>query len=177
MDTGQDFLRAQLNNAISQHQALVTSIRDHAEQADDPQYRRLCERHIPGIEKHQTMLEAYGMSIGCEDGSGLKNVLGSVLGKARDAVDAMRGTDFLRVVGDIVMIRQSQDTFATFAIAGERLGDARLAELGRAGEKEHDAVQREFNAFCADSFVQHVQGTVVTGSERDSASTRSGVTA
>ncbi|WP_411279918.1 hypothetical protein [Gemmatimonas sp.] len=171
MDTGSDFLRAQLNNAISQHHALVVSVRDHAEQADDPEYRRICERHLPGLENHQEMLQAYGTSIGSEGGSGLKNILGSALGKARDAVDAMRGTDFLRVVGDIVLIRQAQDTFATFAIAGERLGDARLAELGRMGEKEHDAVQREFNAFCADSFVQHVQGTMATGrGDRESAS-------
>lgn len=173
MEQGTDFLRAQLNNAIAQHHALVISLRDHAEQADDPQYRRLCEQYLPRLEKHQEMLEAYAASIGSEGGSGLKNVLGSVLGKARDAVDALRGTDFLRVVGDIVMIRQSQDTFATFAVAGERLGDARLAELGRTGEKEHDAVQRDFNALCAGLFVQHVQGTVATNSgDRESAAAR-----
>lgn len=173
MDTGRDFLRAQINNAISQHNNLLESIRNHAEQADDLQYRRICERHIPGLQKHQSMLEAYGTSIGSEGGSGLKNVLGAALGKARDAVDGMRGTDFLRVVGDIVMIRQSQDTFATFAAAGEVLGDAQLTELGRMGEQEHDSIQREFNAFCADSFVQHVQGTVATSSgDRESASAR-----
>jgi hypothetical protein len=164
MDTGRDFLRAQLNNAIAQHHALLGSLRDHAGQADDPMYRQLCEKHIPALEHHQAMLEAYGTSVGSDGGSGLKNVLGSALGKARDAVDAMRGTDFLRIVGDIVMIRQAQDTFGVFAAAGVRLGDARLAELGTMGEKEHDTMQRDFNAFCVESFVQHVQGTVATAS-------------
>ena len=173
MDTGRDFLRAQLNNTISQHHALIESLRDHAGQADDPIYRQLCDKYIPVLEQHQGMLEAYGTSIGSDGGSSLKNVLGSAIGKARDVVDALRGTDFLRVVGDIVMIRQAQDTFATFAVAGEHLGDARLAELGNMGEREHDAMQRDFNAFCADSFVQHVQGTVVTSSgDRESTSAR-----
>jgi len=82
-----------------------------------------------------------------------------VLGKARDAVDAMRETDFLRVVGDIVMIRQAQDTFGTFARAGTQIGDARLAELGKTGQEEHDKMQEEFNAYIASLFVDHVNGT------------------
>lgn len=173
MDTGRDFLRAQLNNAIAQHQALIENIRDHAAQADDPEYGQLCMKHLPGLERQQVALEAYGTSVGTEGGSGLKNALGSVLGLAREAVDAMRGTDFLRVVGDIVMIRQAQDTFATFAVAGEQLGDARLAELGRTGEREHDAMQRDYNGYCAASFVRHIQGAVTTESgERESTSAR-----
>lgn len=163
MDTGRDFLRAQLNNAIAQHQSLVESLRDHAEQADDPRFRQLCQKHLPHMEKHQGMLEEYGKSIGADGGGGLKGALGSMLGKARGAVDAMRETDFLRVVGDIVMIRQAQDTFGTFAKAGERLGEQRLAELGRTGEQEHDTMQKEFNQYCVESFVDHAQGRVVEG--------------
>jgi hypothetical protein len=168
MDTGRDFLRAQLNNSIMQHQTLLESLRDHAKQADDQRYRALCERYVPSLENHQRMIEEYGKSVGSEGGSGLKNALGSVLGKARDAVDAMRETDFLRIVGDVVLIRQAQDTFATFAVAGDRLGDTRLAELGRMGEREHDTMQKEFNQLCAEMFVDHVTGKVEYTSKADS---------
>jgi hypothetical protein len=160
MDTGKDFLRAQLNNAVMQHTTLLDNLRTHIGQADDQRYRSLCERYVPALENHQKMLEEYGKSVGAEGATGLKGALGAVLGKARDVVDAMRETDFLRLVGDIVMIRQAQDTFATFAAAGDKLGDTRLAELGRMGEREHDTMQKEFNMLCADMFVDHVTGKI-----------------
>ena len=72
-------------------------------QADDARYRRLCERYVPTLENHQKMLEEYGKSVGAEGATGLKGAIGAVIGKARDVVDAMRETDFLRLVGDIVM--------------------------------------------------------------------------
>ncbi len=172
MDTGRDFLKAQLNNCIAQHQSLVENLRDHVQQADDTRYKQLCAKYLPKVERHQGMLEEYGKSMGADGGGGLKGALGSVLGKARDAVDAMRETDFLRVVGDIVMIRQAQDTFATFARAGERLGEQRLSEIGRMGEQEHDEMQRDFNAFCVESFVDHVQGTPAGDAHRSTSSTR-----
>ncbi len=160
MDTGHDFLRAQVNNCIMQHQALLNTLRDHVEQADDAQFRGLCAKHIPIMERHQAMVEAYGNTIGTHGGGALKNALGAVLSRARDAVDSFRETDFLRVVGDIVMIRQAQDTFATFARAGELLGEKELAELGRACAEDHETMQREFNEYIATLFVAHVNGTV-----------------
>lgn len=172
MDTGRDFLQAQLNNCIAQHQSLVVNLRDHLEQADDPRYKQLCAKYLPKVERHQGMLEEYGKSMGADAGGGVKGAIGSMLGKARDVVDSMRETDFLRVVGDIVMIRQAQDTFATFARVGERLGEQRLAEIGRMGEQEHDEMQRDFNAFCVESFVDHVKGTVAEKGQRSASSTR-----
>lgn len=163
MVIGQEFLQAQINNAIVQHRSLVDSLREHSEQADDPRYQQLCQQYLPKTERHQGMLEQYGKSIHADNGGGLKSAIGAVLGKARDIVDATRDTDWLRAVGDIVMIRQAQDTFGTFARAGERIGDQQLAELGRMGESEHDEMQRAFNQFAAESFVDHVQGTVATG--------------
>lgn len=173
MDTGRDFLKAQLNNCIAQHQTLVENLRDHAEQADDPRYRQLCQQHLPQVERHQGIIEEYGRTVGADGRGGIKGAFGSVIGKARDAVDALRESDFLRVVGDIVMIRQAQDTFGTFARAGERLGEPRLAEIGRTGEQEHDQMQRQFNQYCAELFVDHVKGTVPTKSgHRSTPSTR-----
>jgi hypothetical protein len=158
METGREFLIAQLNNAIVQHRSLVDSLRQHAEQADDPRYQQLCLQALPKTERHQVMLEEYGKAMHADGAAGIKGALGAVFSKARDAVDAMRETDWLRVVGDIVMIRQSQDTFGTFARAGERLGESRLTELGRMGEQEHDELQQRFNAYAAELFVSHAQG-------------------
>lgn len=159
MERGRDFLRSQVNNAIMQHQALVENIEDHIDQADDLVYRQLCERYLPRLKSHQMMLEEYGKTIGADGPSALKGVLGAALGKARDVVDAVRESDFLRVVGDIVTIRQSQDTFATFAAVGERIGDSRLAEIGKQCERDHDAMQRDFNELVRNMFVAHVQGS------------------
>ena len=162
MDMGQDFLRAQVNNCIVQHQTLLDALRTHAHQADDPQFRELCVRYLATMERHQVMIEAYGITIGTRGDGAVKNAIGAVLGKARDVVDAFRETDFLRVVGDIVMIRQAQDTFGTFARAGRILGDAKLVELGQTCEADHDAMQREFNLYIATLFSAHVNGTATS---------------
>jgi hypothetical protein len=111
------------------------------------------------------MLEDYAETIGADANGGVKEMVGAVLGKARDAVDAVRETDFLRVVGDIVTIRQSQDTFATFAAVGDRINEPRLAEIGRTCEREHDEMQKEFNRLVQDLFVAHVGGSDRTTDE------------
>ena len=38
---------------------------------------------------------------------------------------------------------------------GVRLGEPRLAELGRQCEQEHDEMQREFNLLSHELFVEH----------------------
>lgn len=165
MEKGRDFLRAQVNNAIMQHQTLLENLQDHIKQADDSRYRELCQRYLTNMSDHQRTLEEYGTSIGAEGRTGVKKAIGSVLGKARDAVDSMRETDFLRVVGDIVTIRQSQDTFATFAAAGDKIGEPRLAEIGRTFERDHDEMQREFNLLIQTMFVAHVLAPAATAAE------------
>ena len=154
MHKGRDFLLAQVSNCVMQHKTLLESLEDHEKQAQDARFRELCTRYLPRMRQHQTMLEEYRATLGEPSGEAFKNVLGFVLGKAKDAADALRNDDFLRVVEDIVMIRQAQDTFATFAAAGERINEPRLAELGRQGAQEHDAMQRDFNALVADHFVR-----------------------
>jgi ferritin-like metal-binding protein YciE len=168
METGKEFLRAQVNNCIAQHHALLDSIRTQVEHAEDPALRALCAKHLPHLERHQAMIETFGSTIGTEGGGAVKNAIGVVLGKARDLVDGFRETDFLRAVGDIVMIRQSQDTFGTFGRAGEAVGDVALATLGQTCEREHDLMQREFNEYVAQLFVAHLNGTApgVSSTER-----------
>jgi hypothetical protein len=159
MERGRDFLRAQVSNCVMQHKTLIENLEDHAKQAEDARYRDLCTRYLPALREHQRMLEEYRATLGEVGGGGAKEALGTLLGRARDAVDAMRESDFLRLVGDVVTIRQSQDTFATFAAVGDQLGEPRLAELGRAGERDHDAMQREFNELSHAIFIEHARGS------------------
>jgi len=157
MDRGTDFLKSQINNAVMQHQTFLENLKDHESQAEDPRFRDLCSRHIPNMREHQRMLEQYQQSIGAELGSG-KKALGKALGVARDLADAARESDFLRLVGDIVTGRQSQDTFATFAAAGRQLGIEPLQKLGEMGERHHEEYVREANRLVAQLFVEHAQG-------------------
>lgn len=157
MDSGLDFLKSQINNAVMQHKSFLEALEDHEQQADDSRFRDLCSRHIPRVREHQRMLEEYQNVLGAEAGAG-KNLLGSMLGKARGLADAARESDFLRLVGDIVMSRQAEDTFKTFREAGRILGNAQLAQIGELGERHHDEYNREANRLVQQMFVEQVKG-------------------
>src|SRR3712207_8938139 len=103
------------------------------------------------------MLEQFQQRIGAETGVG-KQILGKALGVARDLADATRESDFLRLVGDIVTARQSEDTFKTFREAGRTLGIEELARLGEVGERHHDEYVNEANRLVQQLFVQHPRG-------------------
>ena len=157
MDRGLDFLKSQVNNAAMQHKAFLEALEDHEQQADDSRFRDLCSRHIPRVREHQRMIEEYQTALGAEAGAG-KNVLGAMLGKARDLADAARESDFLRLVGDIVMSRQAEDTFKTFRDGGRVLGNEQLAQIGEVGERHHDEYNREARRLVQQMFVEHVRG-------------------
>ena len=165
MDRGIDFLRSQVNNAVMQHRTFLEALQDHEQQAEDSRFRDLCSRHIARVREHQRMLEDYQQTLGAETGAG-KNILGAVLGKARDLADAARESDFLRLVGDIVMSRQAEDTFKTFRDAGRALGNTQLAQIGEMGERHHDEYNREANRLVQQMFIEHVRG-VEPGSVQD----------
>ena len=157
MDRGIDFLKSQINNAVMQHQTFLQALEDHEGQAEDPRFRDLCTRHIPNMREHQRMLEEYQSELGAEAGAG-KKILGKALGVARDLADSARESDFLRLVGDIVMARQAEDTFKTFREAGKTLGNSRLNQIGDVGERHHDVYVKEANRLVQSMFVEHVQG-------------------
>ena len=157
MDRGIDFLKSQVNNAVMQHRTFLTALEDHEEQAEDSRFRDLCSRHIPRVREHQRMLEEYQQTLGAETGTG-KNILGAMLGKARDLADAARESDFLRLVGDIVMSRQAEDTFKTFRDAGRALSNPQLAQIGEVGERHHDEYNREANRLVQQMFIENVRG-------------------
>jgi hypothetical protein len=156
MDRGKDFLKSQVNNAVMQHKTFVENLVDHQRQADDERYRRLCATFAPKAAAHQQMLEDYQRELGAETGAA-KELIGKALGVARDLADAARESDFLRLVGDIVTSRQSEDTFKTFRDAGRQLGLQRLAQIGEQGERDHDDYAKEANRLCTQLFVELVR--------------------
>ena len=158
MDRGIDFLKSQINNAVMQHQTFLQNLEDHEGQADDQRFRDLCSKYIPQMREHQRMLEQYQQQIGAELGAG-KKILGKALGLGRDLADAARERDFLRLVGDIVTARQSQDTAFTFREAGRSLGNDQLAQLGETMERHHAEYVRDANNLVVQLFVDHVRGT------------------
>lgn len=165
MDTGMDFLKSQVNNAVMQHETFVKSLKDHADQADDRRFRDLCSRYAASMEQHQRKLEDYQQQLGAKAGMG-KKAVGAVLGATKDLADAARTDDFLRLVGDIVMSRQSEDTFKTFREAGRTLNNQQLAQIGEEGEREHDNYNRDANRLVQTMFVEHVRGTTDTAETR-----------
>jgi hypothetical protein len=165
MERGLDFLKSQVSNAVMQHGTLLKNLEDHEQQAEDPRFRDLCSRSIPQMREHQRMLEEYQQSIGAETGVA-KNMLGKALGAARDLADSVRESDFLRLVGDIVTARQSQDTFATFREAGRTLGNQQLSQIGEVGERHHEQFVREANQLVQQMFVEHARGVDATSGAR-----------
>jgi hypothetical protein len=165
MERGMDFLKAQVNNAVMQHRTLLQALEDHEGQAEDRRYRDLCGRHIPHMREHQRMLEEYQQQLGAEEGV-VKKAMGKAMGVARDLADAARESDFLRLVGDIVMARQSEDTFKTFREAGKALNIEPLQRIGDVGERHHDEFIKEANRLAQQMFVEHVQGTDATAQAR-----------
>ena len=157
MDRGIDFLKSQVNNAVMQHKTFLDTLEDHERQAEDPRFRDLCSRHIPKMREHQRMLEDYQRQLGAESGLG-KKALGTLLGFGRDLADAARTDDFLRLVTDIVMARQSEDTFKTFREAGRVLGNQQLQNIGEMGERDHDEFVKEGNRLVQQMFVEQVRG-------------------
>ena len=157
MHRGKDFLKSQVNNAVMQHKTFVQNLVDHERQAEDERFRALCAKFLPKAAAHQQMLEDYQRELGAETGAG-KEFLGKALGMARDLADAARESDFLRLVGDIVTSRQSEDTFKTFREAGKMLANQKLQQIGDIGERHHDVYVKEANKLVQQLFVEHVQG-------------------
>lgn len=169
MESGIDFLRSQVNNAVMQHEVFLRSVVDHESQAQDQRFRDICSRHIPRMREHQRMLEEFQRTLGSTDsgrdasplenlGGTLKRVAGTAIGMAKELADAPRQSDFLRLVSDIVMARQAEDTFKTFREGGRQLGIQQLAEIGELGERHHDEYVKEANRLVQQMFVEHARG-------------------
>jgi hypothetical protein len=156
METGNDFLQSQVDDAVVLHRAFVEALRDHGYDADDPRFSELCARYMPIMEEHQRELEELQQAIGSEKRIRRK-VIGKVVGAARELADAAREDDYRRLVGDIAMSSMAENIFRTFREAGRILHDQRLANLGSLGERQHDDFNRDANRLAQAMFVEHVR--------------------
>ncbi len=183
MDSGLDFLKSQIDNAAMQHQTFLRSLEDHESQAEDLRFRDLCTKHIPRVREHQRMLESLraeidgasrsNESVADSVAGAMKKAVGGALGVAKDLADAPRQSDFLRLVEDIVMARQAEDTFKTFREAGRALAIEALARVGEIGERHHDDYVKEANRLAQQMFVEHARGA--EHSLRTTVDTRTGI--
>jgi hypothetical protein len=121
------------------------------------------------MREHQRMLEEYQSQLGGASGLSDK-ILGTVITVARDLADAARDSDYDHLIVDIVMARQSEDTFKTFREAGKMMGNRTLQEIGDVGERHHDAYVKEANRLLQHMFVEHAQG--VDGTARQTTVTQ-----
>ena len=157
MDRGLEFLQSQVNNAVAQHKTLVDALEDHERDAEDRRFRDLCSRHLPNMRSHQRMLEEYQSQLGGKEGAA-KKAVGALFTGVRELADAARSDDFLRLVNDIVLARQAEDTAKTFREAGKTLGNEQLARIGEVAERHHDEFVHDANRLVQQLFVEHVRG-------------------
>jgi hypothetical protein len=157
MDKGLEFLQSQVNNAVAQHKALVDALEDHEREAEDRRFRDLCSRHLPNMRSHQRMLEEYQAQLGAKEGAA-KKAVSALFSGARDLADMARTDDFLRLVQDIVLARQAEDTAKTFREAGKTLGNEQLARIGEIAERHHDEFVADGNRLVQQMFVENVRG-------------------
>ena len=166
VDHGSSFLKNQVGNAVIRHRAFMSALESHEQQAEDPRFSDLCSRHIPHMREHQRMLEEYQSQLGGEAGP-VEGVIASAATVARDLADAARESDYLRLVSDIVMARQSEDAFKTFREAGKMMGNRTLQEIGDIGERYQDAYVKEANRLAQHMFVERAQGVDRDAHESD----------
>lgn len=158
MDQGMDFLRSQIANATMQYTAFVQSLQDHESGTNDIRLRELYARFIPLALEDERLLKSYEQSIGADAGM-VKKAMGKTLGVAKDLADKAQDDDFLRLVEDIVLARQAEDTFRTFREAGKTLGNQQLQQLGDKGERDQDQFVHAANRLVQQLFVERVRGS------------------
>jgi hypothetical protein len=183
MQTGIDFLKSQLDEAISYHAALLQSMADHEGEADDTRYRDLCELHLPRMRQHQMMMQEFQAILGApaapanpgEVAGAIRRTAGSVLGFAKGLADAPQ-SDFQRLSADIDLARKLEVIFRTFRDAGRELRIDRLARIGEMAERHHDEYSADAKRLLVQLFVERAQGAreIVSGLSDNRADFRMG---
>jgi hypothetical protein len=157
MFSGTAFLKSQIDNTVAQHKALLSALEDHEERADDNRLSDLCARHVPHMRGHHRMLEEYQAQLG-DDTHIADATVGTSAVVVTRLADAARESDYLRLVGDILLARQTEDAFKIFREAGKMMGNRTLQEIGDIGERHHDAYIKEASRLVQRMFVEQVQG-------------------
>ncbi|MEO6864496.1 MAG: hypothetical protein ABI229_03495, partial [Gemmatimonadaceae bacterium] len=146
-----------------QHHVFLKALEDHESQAEDARFRDLCTRYIASMRGHQRMLEDYQSELGAPSAGVLKRAFGATIGAARDLADAARESDYLRLIGDMGLSRQSEDAFRTFRDGGRALALPHLADLAEAAERDHDSYNRDASRLVQQMFVERARQPVGTG--------------
>jgi hypothetical protein len=146
MQSGIDFLRAQVAEAAVVHAALLESLVYHEGEATDARYRDLCDRHLPRMREHQLMLEDLRASLGAKSEVHAIHV-------ARSFADA-KVSDYKRLSEDLDLARRLEVTFKTFRDAGRQLRIDQLALVGETAERHHDEYSSDAKRLLLQMFVE-----------------------
>lgn len=157
MDHGNDFLKAQIHTVAAQHHGFLKALEDHEAQAEDARYRDLCTRYIPNMRDHQRMLEDYQSELGAPGAGVLRRVATAAAGLSRNLADTARESDYQRLLSDVAMSRQSEESFKIFRDAGRSLGLRHLAEIADACERDHDSYNRDAARLVQQMFVERAR--------------------
>ena len=149
MQSGTEFLRAQVEEAAAIHSSLLESMVYHESEANDPRYRDLCDRYLPRMREHQLRLEE------------LRSTLGSgkqfpVIRVPHASADAVR-SDYHRLSADLDLARRLEVTFKTFRDAGRQLHIDTLAHLGEVAERHHDEYSADAKRLLLQMFIERAQ--------------------
>lgn len=163
MQSGIDFLRAQIDEATTLHSALLESMIYHESEANDPRYRDLCDRHLPRMREHQLMLEDLRATLGVERNppaelaGAIRKVAGNAVGFAGSLADAPT-SDYKRLAADLDLARRLEVTFKTFRDAGRTLRIDRLARFGETAERHHDDYSADAKRLLLQMFIERAHG-------------------
>jgi hypothetical protein len=163
MQSGIEFLRAQVEEAAAVHASLLESMMYHESEANDPRYRALCDRHLSKMREHQLMLEELRTSLSAQHGKNPPAELAgairkAVVGVARSLADS-RSSDYERLSQDLDLARRLEVTFKTFRDAGRTLRIDGLAKLGEMAERHHDDYSAEAKRLLLQMFLERAQGS------------------
>ena len=164
MQSGIEFLRAQVEEAAAIHASLLESMVFHEGEANDPRYRDLCDRHLPRMREHQLMLEELRTTLGTPRGTNppaelagaIRKAAGSAVRMARVLADAPT-SDYKRLESDLDLARRLEVTFKTFRDAGRTLHIERLAKLGETAERHHDDYSADAKRLLLQMFIERAE--------------------
>ena len=150
MQSGIDFVRDQVDIAVAVHAALLDSMAHHESGADDQRYRDLCDRYLPRMRDHQTMLEELRTTLG-PDRDGI--AVPTPVGFGRSLADT-RTSDYERLAEDLDLVRRLEVVFKTFRDAGRALRIDALATVGEIAERYHDDYSADAKRLLLQMFVE-----------------------
>jgi hypothetical protein len=175
MQSGIDFLRAQVDEAATIHSSLLESMIYHESEANDPRYRDLCDRHLPRMREHQLRLDELRLTLGKDSSppaeliGAIRKVAGSTAGLVRSLADAP-SSDYQRLSADLDMARRLEVTFKTFRDAGRQLHIDDLAHVGELAERHHDEYSADAKRLLLQMFIERAQSAadVIRSASADS---------